>query len=94
MSKPTVPELAHAYCVEKGYEWFMFGDVGILDGIVFDALPKTSKLRDQHPMVRHSHLLDALQRRPDLFKKGYVRMGRGTARSFDVLTAQEATDAD
>lgn len=65
----------------------MFGDVTLFDTIAWRCTH--TNLRDKHPMLRHSRILDALEN-DDRFEKFYVNM-RGTRgnpnwRSFRLKT--------
>ena len=50
----------------------MFGDTRLLDMIAWRCVH--TNLRDKHPMVRHTRILNALEK-DDRFEKFYVHMG-------------------
>lgn len=54
----------------------MWGDVHLLDDCASRAA-HTNLMRTWPPYRRHKRIFAALERRPDLFEKKYVRMGGG-----------------
>ncbi len=74
----------HKYFVEHDIEITIWGD-----GCLVDAASKHVKLKNMHPLNVMEAAVNALDRAPDLFEKGYVRahdsqLRQRVVRSFRV----------
>lgn len=65
----TIPEIIHARMIEHNIECLAWGDTLISEiaGGLFE------NMKYPHPLTRMGYILDAMERRPDLFEKKYLR---------------------
>jgi len=84
----TIADITVEVLNETGNPDIMFGDTRLLDMIAEQATH--TNLMKKHPMVRHSRILNALEK-DDRFEKFYVHMpgvwGNPNWRSFELKTS-------
>lgn len=84
--RKTIAEFMVEVLMEYNCDGVMYGDLGLLDECASRC--KHTNLMDLHPLTRHQRILGTLEKRPDLFKKFFVKLpgiGGPLIRGFDLV---------